>query len=211
MTTTDAGRRTSWRATAWHVVRLEVGMYVSLARWAARRPSLGAPGSQVHGYARLVTPMLWLFVFASAVEVVVLDLLLPWMVVRVVALVLGIWGVVWMLGMIASYRVFPHLLEPDRLRVRCGALVDVVLPWSAIASVGSGDTSLESSMRTMQVDDLDDGTRLSVGVGGRVNVQLTLREPVTVSTPRGSLVVTRVSLWADDPRDLVRDVRARLR
>ncbi|MFY0407505.1 hypothetical protein [Solicola sp. PLA-1-18] len=204
---TAVERRTWWQRVRW-ALAYEVGMYRSLARWVARRPSLGGPDARPHGYARLVGPMLWLWIFGSAVEVVVLHVLIPWPVVQLVALVLGVWGLVWMLGLLASYRVFPHLLERDRLRVRSGALVDVAVPWAAVESVGTGDEDLESSIRSLQPIETERGTHLRVGVSGRVNVHLTLVEPTQVRTPRGPMTIVRLSLWADDPRDLARDVRA---
>ena len=53
--------------------------------------------------------MLWLWIFGSATEVVVLDVLLSrwWTPLRIPLLVVGVWGVVWMLGMMSAYRTRP--------------------------------------------------------------------------------------------------------
>lgn len=202
---------TSRRAAIKRGLAFELGMYVSLARWIGRRPSLSGPSTETHGYARLITPMLWLWIAGSAIEIPAIHFILPWRTAQIVALVLGVWGLIWMLGMLASYRVHPHLLEPDRLRARNGARIDVAVPWSAIASVGTGERALESTARSLQAMQTDDGTHLRIGVGGQVNVHLTLAEPTQVQTPRGPMTITRLSLWADDPRDLARDIRGRLR
>jgi hypothetical protein len=91
--------------------------------------------------------MMWLWIFGSTVEVVVVEVVLrhidqPWAAaVRVPLLVLGIWGVAWMLGMLASLRVRPHLLTDTELRARSGARTWLVVPLAAVESTRSVSTS----------------------------------------------------------------------
>ena len=40
-----------------------------------------------------------------------------------------------MLGLLASMKVFPHLLDDAGMRIRYGTTVDIRIPWSAVASV----------------------------------------------------------------------------
>ena len=61
---------------AWEAVLLELALYRSLVRWCARRPDVPAGATPV-GHAQLVGPMLWLWIFGSATEVVVIPLLPP--------------------------------------------------------------------------------------------------------------------------------------
>ncbi len=61
----------------WHAVVFELAMYRNLLRWVVRRPSVG-PGDEPVGYAQLVTPVMCLWIFASAAEVPLLHILLPW-------------------------------------------------------------------------------------------------------------------------------------
>lgn len=70
-------------------------------------------------------------------ELVVVHLLLPWETVRLLADVLSIWGLLWMLGYLASVKVFPHLLAEDELRIRYGTTVDIAVPLEAIAEMTS--------------------------------------------------------------------------
>jgi hypothetical protein len=86
-----------------------VRLYVALARWVARRPDVPA-GAVPHGYDRTVTPVMWLWIFASAAELPLVHVLIPWEAVRITALVLGAWSLVWMVGLLASLKVYPHLL-----------------------------------------------------------------------------------------------------
>ena len=53
-------------------------------------------------------------------------------------------------------------------------------------------------------------TDLQVGVSGQVNVQVVLRHPATVSTPKEDREVTELSFWADEPGLFVARARQRL-
>jgi hypothetical protein len=190
-----------------HLVVFEVRLYRSLGRWIARRPAVPA-GAEPFGYAQGVTPVLWLWIFGSATEVVVVHLILPWDAVRLAALVVGIWGLMWMVGLLASLRVHPHLVTAAGLRVRHGASVDVQVPWDAVRSVTTQRRDLDSSVWTLQPRKTPEGTDLQVAVSGTVNVTVRLSRPLRVPTRRkGELEVVAVSLLADDAAALVRRVR----
>ena len=189
--------------------RLERGMYVSLARWAARRPRHDE-GETAYGYAQAPTPIIWVFIGVSAIEIPVLHLILPWTWAQIVAIVVGIWGLVWMLGLLAALHVHPHVLGDRALRVRNGAVVSFEVPLDAVASVRTGDESLPSSARTVQPIEEESGTRVRIGVSGRVNVHLALNRPVDVELPAGPMTVTAISLCADEPRTLATALRRSL-
>ena len=205
----DPTLRRLW-GLARHAVVFELRLYRSLARWLARRPDHGGPDDQPVGYARTVTPVMWLWILASAAELPLVHVLVPWHGVRIALLVVGVWGLVWMVGLLASLSVYPHLLGPERLRVRYGASHDISLPWDAVASVSSKQEDLDSTVWTLQPQETDEGTQLRVGTSGKVNVHLRLRRPTVVSTAKGDLEVVRLSFFADEPRDVATRVRERL-
>ena len=187
-------------------LRYELGMYLSLARWVARRPSHGEPGDRPVGYAQAVTPVLSLWIFGSAVEVPVAHVLVPWESARGVLLLLGIWGLAWMLGLLASLRVYPHLDGPHALRVRQGPRIDVRVPWDAVAQARLDRRDHPSAVRALHPSE----QRLDVAVSGETNVTLQLAQPTLLRTPKGEVEVTEVGLLVDDPRAFVTSVRARL-
>lgn len=189
-------------------VRLEWNIYVSLARWAFRRPAVPAGGTAL-GYARMVTPVLALWIFGSAAETVAIHFIVPWEIPRLVLDVLGIWGFLWMLGMLASYRVHPHLTSDAGLRVRLGKRADVLVPWDLVASANVVDRDLPSTIRTFQPLDSDDGMDLQIGVSGRANVHVRLREPLAVDVPGGTVHARALTFLADDPRGLAGVVAGR--
>ncbi|WP_370616901.1 hypothetical protein [Mumia sp. Pv 4-285] len=195
--------------SAWWLVRFEVSLYVSLARWVARRPDHG-DGATPYGYARLVSPVICLWIFASAAEIPLVHVLLPWEGLRLALLVLGVWGLAWMVGLLASMHVYPHLVTDQGIRVRSGPSFAVFVPWSAVTAAAKIDRDLPSTIRTIQIDESGTGTDAAVPVSGRVNVTLTLRDPMTVPTREGERSVDSVSLWVDEPRELVALARQRV-
>jgi hypothetical protein len=199
------------RRLAWAALKLEVTLYLALGRWIARRPDVPS-GTTPIGYSRLVAPMLWLWIFGSATEVVVLDVLLSrwWTPLRVPLLVLGVWGLVWMLGMMAAYRTRPHLLGEEALQVRDGIHARVDVRLDRIASVRSVDHDLPGLLKSVHVEgEGGPDAVLLVGVGSRTNLELVLAAPTTLETPHGPATVSRVGLWVDEPREVADLVRRR--
>ena len=160
-------------------------------------------------YAKEVSPLLYAFIGVSALELVVLHLILPWATVRTIALVLSLWGLLWMIGFLASLRVFPHLVGPDGLRVRYGTSVDVRVPWEAVADVRSVKHRL-STGKSVQVLPAEEGDAVHVAVLKRTRVDVVLHAPTTLVLPDGPREVTAVRLDADDPKAFVAAVRERL-
>lgn len=189
-------------------VVFELRLYRSLLRWIARRPDV--KGDEVFGYARAVTPVLWLWIFASAIEIPFFHLLIPWESVRIAGLALSAWGLIWMVGFLASLQVYPHLLGDSTLRVRHGASVDIRIPLETVAKVARDRRDLESTVWTLQPRETERGTDLQVGVSGQVNVHLTFKRPLTVPTPKGPMVIAELSFLTDDPAALVARVRREL-
>ncbi|WP_408897432.1 hypothetical protein ACJ5H2_21265 [Nocardioides sp. R1-1] len=199
-----------WRL-AKHAVLLELAIWRNLARWVARRPDAPA-GALQFGYGRLTAPVLWLWIFGSFAEVVALELVLrsvdaTWAeVVRIPLFVVGLWGALWMLGMASSFAVRRHLLLDDRVVVRSGPRFRLDVPLAAIVSCRVVEHEFEGIARTVHHED----GLLLVGPGNRTNVELTLDGPTALATHDGQRVADRVGLWADEPRELVRLLGARV-
>lgn len=196
---TTAGSRsagTTARTVATRALRFEAGIWRSLYRWIARRPRV-RPGFVGFGYSKAVEPIIWVFIVLSAIEVAVVHLLLPWPVARAIALVVGVWGLTWMIGLLAGVKVNVHELGDAGLRVRYGSSVDVFVPWSAVERVRHQRYDLPSS-RTVQLSAGADGTVLSVGVSSQTNVRVVLREPVALALPKGERTIAELRCYADD-------------
>lgn len=188
----------------------ELSLYRSLVRWLARRPDVPRGATPI-GYSRLVTPMLWLWIFGSTIEVIVVEVVLRHLdqrwaeAVRVPLLALGAWGVVWMLGMLASYRVRPHLLTDEELRARNGARTWLRLPLDAVETTRPVEHAVPGVIRSLHVE----GTLVLVGTSSRTNLELLLAAPTTLATSKGPVMASRVGIWVDDPRDAASLIRPR--
>jgi hypothetical protein len=189
-------------------VAFELALYRSQLRWVTRRPDV-RPGSVAFSYLGAVSVLLWAFIVVSAVELVVVHVLLPWERVRLAADVLGVWGLVWMLGLAASYSVYPHVVGDSGLRVRLGHRTDLVVPWDAVASIGVRERSRDTS-KSIQLDRSEQAVVLNVVMGSRTDVDVRLRSPIVVPLRGGEESVTDVRLYADDARGLVRLAREHL-
>lgn len=197
--------RLRWLARgALDLLLLELRLYRALLSWLLRRRPGVRPGVTPIGYARMSTPVMALWILASAMEVPLVHVLTPWEGVRLTLLALGIWGVVWMLGMLASTRVHPHLLSDEELVIQYGAFTRVPLQRADVA----GAEVLEQDWPGIRsVVWSEDGEELAVPVSSRTNVRLELAGPVTVRPRHAGRVVTRVSLWVDEPREVARLLR----
>lgn len=174
----------------------ERGIYVNIWRWVRRHPDEGPPGSLSFSYVNIVRGTIWLWIGASALEMVAVHFIVPWPWVRWPLLIVSIWGLIWMFGFLAGQIVYPHLVEPHRLRVRNGHTVDAVVPISSIESVRTMVRSRPSS-KTITLDE-DDRNHLYIAVSGQVNIHITMSEPIQVDLPRGRYTVTKLSFWADE-------------
>ncbi|MEU1964899.1 PH domain-containing protein [Micromonospora sediminicola] len=195
------------------VVAYEWGMWRSLTRWILRRPYPVAPGAETYAYVGGVQAILLAFIVLSTIEIPVLDVILRHTVdqptVRHAAIGLGVWGVLWMVGLLASLRIHPHVVDDAGLRVRNGVSIDVTIPWTAVAQISVRRRSLPSS-RAVQYD-ADDPAVLNLGVGSQTAIDVVLREPLSVPLPKGpSAPVREIRLYADEPAALVERARRHL-
>ncbi|MFI7540407.1 hypothetical protein [Actinoplanes sp. NPDC049599] len=196
------------------VAALEAAMWRSTAVWLRRKPLPLAPGEQPFGYLGVVKPILGVFIGLSAVEVPIFDLIVrhvvPWQPARWIVLALGVWGLLWMIGLYAGMKIHPHVAGPAGLRVRMSSSLDLTVPWADVASVSKAYRSLPSS-RSVQLEPDGDRTVLNIVVGSQTSVDLRLRRPVAFGLPKGrSAPVDELRVYADDPDGLVRAARRAL-
>ena len=186
----------------------ELGIWVSLLRWIFRRPRKTDKGAQRHGYSATTMPVMFAFIGVSIVEIPILHFILPWRTVQIIAFALSIWGLLWMVGLLASLRVYPHLVGDDGLRVRNGFRVEVAIPWEAVAEVRTRNRPLEKS-KAIQFEETADGRLISkIVVLGQTNVDVIFKEPTAVALSRSP--IDELRFWADDPATLVKAARTRL-
>jgi hypothetical protein len=153
----------------------EAGIWRRLYRWLTRRRGATDPAAALFGYASQVTPLLFAFIFVSAIEIPVLPLLLPWPAVRYGLLALGVWVLLWMLGLLASLRTNPHVVSKAGLRLRSGFQFDASIPWQEISAIRLRGSSAHRKLRIE-----NNRTGASVALQRTNNVEVVFREPVPV-------------------------------
>lgn len=177
----------------------ELRVYSSIARAIARRPAIPHGGTGI-GYHRPVLTVLFIFIGLSALEIPILDLIVhPWPVARITLLVLGIWGVTWMVGLLCAMIMRPHSVAPEGVRVRSGLEVDVPIDWDDIASIAI-DRRVDEPKRPRVT-----GSEYAERMQDETNIEIELERFVAIRLPGlapkgGTHQVDRIRLWADDPR-----------
>jgi hypothetical protein len=194
----------AWRL-ATRLVIYELGLWRSLARWIARQPAGRAAGARTFGYAGPVTPVLIAFILISAIEIPVVVLLLPWNSARRILAALGAYGVFWMIALLASLRVHPHVIDDAGIRIRYGLGVDYRIPWDAVASAEASRSSRSSGRSGKpQLDESRAGRILHIPITSVTNVAVSLRGPISLPLTRDRREeVTEIRFFVDDPRAFV--------
>lgn len=178
-------------------------MYASIGRAIMRRPAI-PPGAKGFRYDGSVLLLLIVLAFVSAIEVVAIDLIVHrWLPLRIGFLVIGIWGAIWMIGLLCAYVMRPHTVGPDGVRVRDGLDLDVGISWDDVYAVGIKKRSYDAKPpRVLE----GDGTRtLVVAISKATNIEVRLEKSTAVRLPGelpkgGEQHVTAVRLWVDEPK-----------
>ena len=155
--------------------------------------------------------ILIVFIVLSAVEIPIVDLIVhPWPAVRIPLLVVGIWGVTWMIGLLCAYVMRPHTVGPDGIRLRGGLETDIALSWDDIVSVARNPRiDQPKSPRFVEAD----GSRtLMLRINDETAIEIELERPTVVRLPGhgangGEQTVTAVRIWVDDAQAFMDEVR----
>ena len=186
------------------LLRGEAARWAAVAAWVRGRQDGGADGDVALAYAGDGRPLLVAAAVVSVVELVAVEVLVPWPWLRWTLLLLGLWGGGLVLGVLAQREVRPHVLGDDALRLRLGATADVRVPLGRVQRVvarrrdASGLVALADGVLSLAPD------------AGHTDVEVVLSEPVAVVAGRLAGEVTRVRFSVDAPRAAVDAVRARL-
>ena len=226
MTVTASAKHAAsvWRRAAGFAKRallLELAIYASIGRFIARRPAIprGAVGFSYH---KPVFTVLIIFIALSAFEIPIVDLIVhQWPVVRVLFLILGIWGVTWMFGFLCAYLMKPHTVGPDGIRIRQGLEVDLAFSWDDIASVARNKRVDEPKSPKFEEIARDgehgmDASRILVyRMQDETDIEIELERPTVVRLPGGGAkggeqTITGLRIWVDHPRAFMDEVRKHL-
>jgi hypothetical protein len=165
-----------------------------------------APGGTGIGYVKALMPMLIVFSVVTLIEAALFTLVDFGFVFHLVLLVLELYSVLLMLGYLAAMVVRPHTVGPRELRVRNGAFLDVAVPLAQVQAVHRR----RRNHNDRHLITLADG-EFRLVLNAETNVEIELREPITVTRPLGKTGTASVlKFYADDPDAAVAAIRVAL-
>ena len=149
--------------------------------------------------------MLWAVSCLGVLEVGVVHVLTAgWPLLRWILFGLGVLSLVAFLAFGLSLRQHPHLLRDDDVVLRFGSAHSVRVDLEPLTAA---QTAVETGHKRNLV--LADH-RLTMAVMGDSNVELHFDPPVEVEVKGRTHHLARISFWVDDPRGVVRQLRARI-
>ena len=208
-TTTTRPKRTRWQFVGYLLKRatmMEIRGYQSIYRFVFRRPKVPA-GAVGFSYHQPVLAILIVLVSVSAIELIVVDVIVQrWSAVRIPLLILGVWGLVYMIGLLLGMLTRPHAVGPDGIRVRSGSEVDIPLAWDDVYSLTRRTRTTREKQPKVTVDDAGNAT-LHLRMQDEINIEVGLERPIRVRLPHGTETVSGINLYADDPKAFMNEVR----
>jgi hypothetical protein len=209
---TGRRKRTWWQLLGYlgkRATLAEIHGYQSIYRFLCRRPKVpeGAVGFSYH---QPILAILIVFIVVSAVELVVVDVIVQrWAHIRIPLLVLSLWGLVWMIGLLFGMLTRPHAVGPDGIRVRYAAETDIPIAWDDVAVVTKRQRTKPDGEPKVTVDDQHHAT-LHLRIGDETNIEVRLERPLPVRLPHGTETVSMIALYADAPQAFIDEVRRHL-
>ncbi|MFF1878589.1 hypothetical protein [Leifsonia sp. NPDC058230] len=194
------------RETLARTVESEAGVWKSLYRFVFRRPRVPS-GAVGFSYHKPIATVLGIFIVLSAVEIPIIDLIVNrWPVVRVALLVLGLWGLTFMVGLMLGFVTRPHSVGPDGIRARHGAGIDIPLAWDDVESVARERHTVESS-KSPRLEVAEVGTILHLRVQLETNIAIRLERPTSIRLRGRDESVSEVRIFVDDVTGFMNEVR----
>ena len=189
---------------------IEKIIYAAIGRAIARKPWKARDAKGFHYHAQSLA-VLVIFIVLSAVEIVVIDLIVhQWLWLRIPFLIIGAWGLVWMTGLLCAHFMRPHTVGFEGIRVRDGLDMDAHVTWDDVYSVGLKSRNYEP--KTPSVIDDQEGRSLVMNITDQTNIEVVLERPTTITLPGlppkgGEQVIDRIYLWTDEPKGFLDAVR----
>jgi len=185
---------------------IEKIIYAAIGRAITRRPWKARDAHGFHYHSQSLT-VLFIFIVLSAVEIVIIDLIVhQWLWLRIPLLIIGIWGLVWMTGLLCAHFMRPHTVGSEGIRVRDGLDMDAHVTWDDVYSVALHNRNYEP--KTPSIIDDQGGRSLVMDITDHTNIEIVLERPTTITLPGlpskgGDQVVDRIYLWTDQPKEFL--------
>lgn len=196
------------------LARGEMLIFESIWLAITRRPRI-AEGAKGFAYHRPTLTILMIFMVLSAIEIPIIDMIVHrWVPVRVLMLAIGIWGLLWMIGLLCAFFVRPHTVGPEGIHVREGTRIDLFASWDDIESVRLHLTTpdMKSTDKPKRIFEQDGEMVCAIRASNETNIEIRFERPTALRLPGGPPKggvheVTLLQFWADEPKELLNEVR----
>lgn len=148
-------------------------------------------GAKAFPYHTYLVPMIVALVVLQIIELAVVHfLVMLWKpIIAWILFVLSVWGILWTVALLKSFRMRPVLIESNEVRARSGLIYDVTIPFDAIEGWDVPFTK----------EELDGKSVLNLAILSSPNVSLRFnRELVLPTMFGGERLIEGVALRLDD-------------
>jgi hypothetical protein len=181
--------------------RLIVGepkLWVAIFLWISGRSprdSRSFPYAASSNLGLITTVVLGLIVLEGGIGGF-LARLAPWPWLSPGLIVISVYAAVWIIGIYASLRAFPHLVTEQGLLLRYGVLGEAWVPWREVDQVVTETLVSPGGMDGLSTK----GEIATLAAGGRTTVTIRLRNPGKVKGfMRETAGFSQIRIAADDP------------
>ncbi|HEX8644708.1 MAG TPA: hypothetical protein VF702_12430 [Allosphingosinicella sp.] len=170
-------------------------LHLALFQWRAA-PDVPA-GQQGFSYHRHLVPIASVMLFLQVAEIAIVHLLLSlWFPsAALILFLIGDLMLVYMIGLVKSFRLRPVLAGATGLRVRTGILIDRFVPWSCVSAIRSDFSSERVKSRSTE----------NAALLAWPNLLVELAAPIERRSLLGGTVrIEAIALRLDDRADFLR-------
>lgn len=159
-------------------------------------------GARSFGYTRGTMTFPAVMIALSLVELIIVHILVPWQWLRIVLLILTIWGVLFILGFFAARIVHPHYLTDDALHLRWGHQAVLTTSLTNVLTAAPHANHAHTQPHA-------EGDRLILTQFQSTNVLIRFAVPVEAAAPvakkqrPSDFHASEVQLYVDDPEALL--------
>lgn len=173
---------------------LEARMFIDLYRLVRRDVRVPEHATALSSTSGLWTLPLALTI-ATVIEIIAIELILPWPAVRIILAVLSVYSLLWLWAIFGQRVVYPHYLTKDALVLRCGRTVVARLTdIETITSERGFDSDSHNIAEGVLILASGEGTNITVRC--QPSPALPFHWPWQNPSPES---VSQVRLWVDDP------------
>lgn len=182
------------------MVKHEIGVFISLGRLITWRKDVPPNATEIK-YGHQMRLFIAILIAASIVEIVAVELLVPFDVLRWIILFLSVYSLLWIIGLMAATIVYPHYVTPDELVIRFFHHHTIRIPIASECRIVIGEKSASENKTIVQKNE-----SLALNVLGSTNASVLLPEETEILVDGLPTSVSNVSFNVDIPESLRKQI-----